>query len=118
TDETLPRVHVALQPGVGCSGAERFERIRLHRLFAVQPRAREQDAPDALALRAARVLVALAARMMLAVHRNPLASDHPRRQPEPKTEEMTRRRMQRQCPMSLMAMQEDRDARNRHVRQQ
>jgi hypothetical protein len=55
---------------------------------------------------------------MLAMYCDPLARDHARREPEPEPEEMTRDRMQIERAMRLMAMEEDRDTRDRHVREQ
>src|SRR5690606_27150701 len=67
TRETVLRVDVTLEPVVRRARAERLERLALGGLLAVEPRAAEEHAPDALALRAVRILVALAPRMMLAV---------------------------------------------------
>src|SRR5215471_1571939 len=64
-----------------------------------------------------RIGLGLALGVMLAVYRDPFAGDHARREPQPEAEEMTRDRMQSERAMRLMAMQEDRDARDRHVRE-
>src|SRR5690606_30990642 len=77
----------------------------------------EQHPPDALMLRAVRILLRLAASMMLAVHGHPFPGDHAGRQPEPGPEEVADSRMQRQGSMGLMTMQKNRDARNRHMSQ-
>src|SRR6516165_10735435 len=65
-----------------------------------------------------RVGFGLALCVMLAMHRDPLARDHARREPEPEAEEVARDRMEIESAMRLMAMQEDRHARDRHVREQ
>src|SRR5689334_6365320 len=55
---------------------------------------------------------------MLAMHRDPFARYHAGREPQPEAEAVTCDRMQVESPMRLMAMQEDRDARDGHVREQ
>jgi len=55
---------------------------------------------------------------MLAVYRHPLARLHAGREPEPGAEEVGDRRMQVNRAVRLAAVQVDRDAGNRHVRQQ
>ncbi|MNR48954.1 hypothetical protein D3C85_1682610 [compost metagenome] len=45
--------------------------------------------------------------MVLAVNRRPFLGDLARRQPQPETEKVARNRVQIQCAVRLMTMQED-----------
>jgi hypothetical protein len=54
--------------------------------------------------------------MMFTVYGSPLFGDHAGRHPQPKTEKMTRYRMQIQRTVCLAAMQKNSDARNSDVR--
>src|SRR6185369_7960604 len=117
-DQRMPAIKIPLEPIIRRAAAVDVERVRIGRGGAIEPDAAEQHAPDAPDLRAVRISIGLALRVMLTMHGDPLARDHARRDPEPEAEEMARDRMQIERPMSLMAMQEDRDAGDRHVREQ
>ncbi len=64
-----------------------------------------------------RIFFRLAAGVVLAVNRHPLAGDHAGREPEPEAEEVADRGMHRQRTMRLVAVQENRDAGDRRGRQ-
>src|SRR5688572_12072286 len=113
----LARVYMALDPVVGCASAVDLQRLLVPGLGLIEPDAAEQHSPDSVELRAVRVFLGFATRMVLAVDRDPLARDHAGRQPEPEPEEVADDGMQREPAVGLMAVQEDRDARDRDVRQ-
>ena len=61
------------------------------------------------------IIHSLALGVVFAMNRCPLLSDHPRCQPEPKTEKMGHDGMQVQSAVRLAAMQKDGDASNSDV---
>jgi hypothetical protein len=81
------------------------KRVRLRSLDAVELRAFQQYAPQTEALRAVRILRALALGVVLSVHRGPFPGDHSRRQPQPEAEEVAYRRMQLERAMRLVTME-------------
>ena len=115
--KTILAVEVSLDPVVGSASPIGLERLALHCFGAIQADAGEEHAPDTVDLRAMRILRRFAACVVLAVDGHPLAGHHAGRQPEPESEEMADDRVQRQTPVRLVAVQEDRDARDRDVGQ-
>src|SRR5262249_23915675 len=97
-------VNMALEPIVRRAAAVDVERFGVGRAGSIQPYAAEQHAPNAPNLHAVRVGFGLALRVMLAMHGDPLAGDHARREPEPEAEKMARDRMQIERAVRLMAM--------------
>ena len=75
------------------------------RLFHVEKYAKKQHPADAIDLRTVGVFGCFDFRVMLAMHSDPFASDHSCCEPEPQAEEMTDRRVQVECAVSLVPMQ-------------
>jgi hypothetical protein len=75
------RIDAALEPVVRRAVAILLHRFVVFRLGAIQLGAFEQHLPDAARLRAMRIVLGLAFRVMLAVNRRPLAGHHAGRHP-------------------------------------
>ena len=110
-------VEVALDPVVRRAVAELGDRLLVLRLGAVHLGAGQQHGLDAAGDRAVRVVDRLALGVVLAVDGGPFLGDHARGQPQPEAEEVRRDRAQVQRAVRLAAVQEDRDGRDRDVRQ-
>jgi len=82
---------MALQPVVGCAVAEARHRVLVLGFGTVQLGALQQHRPDAVNVRAVRVIGLLTFGMVLAVDRGPLLGDLAGGQPQPEPEEMPRR---------------------------
>ena len=108
-------VDVALQPVVRAPVAVLGDRLRIGRGSPVQLCPFQQQLPDSEDFRAVWILIRLHPGVMLAVHRDPLLGDGPRREPEPEPEEVRKRGMQVERPVRLVAMQVDRDRHDRDV---
>jgi hypothetical protein len=116
-DETVAAVEAPLDPVIRRAVTIGRDRLAVQRLAPVEPGTAEQHAENPHLLRAVRIVLGLALRVMLAVNRRPLAGDHARGQPEPEPEEMADRRMQAESAMRLVAVQENRDRRDGDVGQ-
>ena len=117
--DTLPAergVQIALEPVVRRAMAELAERFLVLSFRPVQLAAGQQHGLDAARLRAVRIFLGLALRMVLAMDRDPFLRHHSGRQPEPEAEEVRGDRMQLERPVGLSAVQEDRHGGDRDVR--
>ena len=88
----------------------------LRAFLAVELGAFQQHLADADDLRAVRVFLGLAPRVVLAVDRSPVLRDHAGGKPQPEAEEMADRGMQIERPMRLAAVQENGDGGDGDVR--
>ena len=113
----VARVDVALEPVVRRPVAVALDRLRVARLGAVELGAAPDDRLDSAGHRAVRIVLGLDLRVVLAVDRRPLLRDHPGREPQPEPEEVRDRRMQIERAVRLAPVQEDRDGRDRDVRE-
>ena len=104
-----PAVHAPLEPVVGRAVAVALDQRPVGGRLSVELRALPEHLAQAEHLRAVRVLRRLAARVVAAVDRHPLAGHHPGRQPEPEPEEVRDGGVQVQGAVRLGAVQEDRD---------
>ncbi len=75
----------------------------------------QQDFPETQNLRAVRIIGRFAPGMVLAMDRDPGFGEHGGAHPQPKTENMSQRRMQIQAAMSGIAMQVECDAHEREL---
>ena len=103
-------VDVALQPVVGRPVAVALHRLRLVGFLHIQHDAGEQHLVDAEHLRAVRIVLGLALRVVLAVDRGPLLGDHARGHPQPEAEEMAHDRVHVEGAVRLATVQVDGDA--------
>ena len=109
------RVDRALEPVVRRAVAVALHGLGVVRFLHVQEHAAEEHAPDAVELRAVRVLRRLALGVVLAVDRGPLLGDHARGEPQPEAEEVAHDRVQVERPVRLAAVQVERHARDRDL---
>ncbi len=111
-------VQVALDPVVRRAVAELGDGFHVLRFGAVHLAAGQQHGLDAARDGAVRIIDRLALGVVLAVNGGPFLGDHARGEPHPETEEVRRDRTQVQRAVRLAAMQPDRDAGDRDVRQE
>lgn len=98
------RIEVPLDPVVRRAVSEFAQRFFILCFGTVKFSTAEQNLPDAVRLRAMRILSGLALRVMLAVYCRPVTCHHTRRQPQPEAETMADGRMQLERAMRLTAV--------------
>src|SRR5690606_16727040 len=104
------RVNVALHPVVGRAATELPLNLRIARNCLIKLGAFEQDFLEAENDRAVRIFRRLAARMVLAMHGDPLAGDDARAHPQPESEDMPECGMQIEAPMGRVPVKIERYA--------
>jgi len=111
----IPRINVAFQPVDGGAGAVALQRRRDARLAPIQFRSLQQDLADPEQLRAVRIALFFAVRVVLAMNRDPLARDHAGGEPEPEAEYVGHRGVQLERAVGLASVQVDRHRDNRQM---
>ncbi len=108
-------VNVVLDPVVRRALAERLHGFGVLAFRPVEAEPTEQYARKTPGLRTVRIVLGLAASMMLAMHGDPFPRDLSRGQPQPEAEEVTHGGVQRERAVRLAPVQEDRDRRDRYL---
>ena len=110
-------VDVPLEPVLGRAAAVLREHLGVARRLAIDFGAFEQDLLEAEEHGAVRIARDVRERVVLAVHRDPLAGDHARGRPDPEPEEVPQHRVQVDRAVRRVAMQVEGHGHHRDLHQ-